>query len=754
MTLLCAVGAPASVLAQRSSRGVEVENMRVGFDASMSSVKSANSFKIGAWTPVWVQLKGGSERFSGFMELSVSDDDGTPTTFRMPVDVPANQSARFTAYGRPGSRQPEFTIRLINQDGRRVGGASQDTAMPQPPESIMPNESLILTMGRPQGVETIADLPGFQVATRGTTRSGTTGVEVVTARIDPQLGSMPGRWYGYDAARAVVIDTSDRETISALDALRGQPLVDWVARGGHLVVAVGANWQAVRDSVLGPILPGLPSGQEKVASLEALDTFAGSNKPITPPGTPPVMVTKLDDLQERNGSVLSVMSNMPLVVRGAHGFGRVTLITFDVDQKPFADWPDRSLFWVRALDLKRPRSDQAGAVGAMGGAGRIYQFGVSDLSSQLRVALEQFPGVKLIPFGWVAFFIFLYILLIGPGDYFFLKNVLKRMELTWITFPTIVVTVSLVAYYAAYVLKGNDLLVNKIDVVDIDQASGQMRGHTWISLFSPQNRDYTIRTTPLPLDRDSPPVAKTSSDSEPVRPPAGTEVVTTWFSAPEDQFGAMGNSGRRFSFAGSGYAYEPTAGVEWLENVRIPIWSTKCITSRWFGPATALVESDLQPAGTDRLAGIVINRQSVPLEDAIIAFGKQVYLLGKVAAGATVRVELTNDRNLAGLLKDKQKNYLSDQPWNRDHRIDRMDLMIAAMFHDSESTLSSERALANDPLHDLDLSGQLALQRPMLVARISRPGARLTLDNVPSEAKIDQLTVVRIILPLNKKPKS
>ena len=67
-------------------------------------------------------------------------------------------------------------------------------------------------------------------------------------------------------------------------------------------------------------------------------------------------------------------------------------------------------------------------------------YGVSDLSTILRTALEQFPGVKLIPFGWVAFFIFLYILLIGPGDYFFLKKVLKRMELTWITFPTIVLT--------------------------------------------------------------------------------------------------------------------------------------------------------------------------------------------------------------------------------------------------------------------------------------------------------------------------
>ena len=116
----------------------------------------------------------------------------------------------------------------------------------------------------------------------------------------------------------------------------------------------------------------------------------------------------------------------------------------------------------------------------------------------------------------------------------------------------------------------------------------------------------------------------------------------------------MGNSGRRFSFAGNGYSYQPTSGVEWLENVRIPIWSTKCITSRWFGPAAPLVDSELLPVGTDRLAGIVTNRQSVPLEDAILAFGKQVYQLGTLAPGATVRVELTRERNLSGLLKDRQ----------------------------------------------------------------------------------------------------
>ena len=47
-------------------------------------------------------------------------------------------SERFTAYVRPGGREPDITIRLFDASGRRVGGASQETAMPQPPDSLMP----------------------------------------------------------------------------------------------------------------------------------------------------------------------------------------------------------------------------------------------------------------------------------------------------------------------------------------------------------------------------------------------------------------------------------------------------------------------------------------------------------------------------------------------------------------------------------------------------------------------------------------
>lgn len=748
--LLLAAAGPA----RAASRPVEVENLWIGFG-------STNSFKVGTWTPVWVQLRGGEQRFEGIMEVSVADDDGTPTSYFTRVAVDARASVPVPAYVRPGARDPDLTIRLYDGNRRRVANVQQEAVLPQPPVSLSPHETMIVTMGRAPGVEGLPQLPGFRDGSTSSPGNPGAGDPIVVARIDPHVGRLPGRWYGYDGARTIVLDTADPEVLKSLDGLRGQPLVDWVRRGGHLVISVGANWQAVKDSVLAPILPGLPAGQEQVASLEALDTFAGSTRPITPPGSPKVMVTKLEEIARRGGVALSsVRTGLPLVVRGPAGFGRVTLIALDVssDNTLFSDWADRALFWARAVDLRSQRADSGTGPMFIGGAGRFNRWAISDLGGLLRAGLEQFPGVRLIPFGWVAFFIFLYILLIGPGDYFFLKKVLKRMELTWITFPTIVITVSLLAYYAAYLFKGNDLLVNQVDVVDIDQVDGLVRGETWAGMFSPQNRDYTMRVLPLPLDRDPTP-AEATSGGEPPRPAAGTEILMSWFSSPEDQFGAMGNSSRRFSFGNSGYAYGAYAdaggeagsgAVESLQGVRIPIWSTKCVTARWFGPAAPVVDSDLKPVGKDRLQGTVTNKLDVKLEDAMVAFDKRVYLVGTIEPHATIRVELArNDRDLSGYLKDERKRYVAPNPSDPDFKIDRSALMLDAMFHDSESQIGNDRAMGNDAMHEVDLTGQLALSRPMLVARVRRPGSRLILDNAPSPPKVDHATLLRVLLPLN-----
>ena len=709
-----------------------VENLRIGFAGSTRN----NLFKVGNWTPVWVQLKGGVDPFSGVIEIEVPDDAGVPTFFRQTVDVPAKGTSRVVSYARIGSRDPNLLIRFRDQDGKLVGQTLDGSNAVQF-DTILPGESLIVTLGKPQGVELVPTLPGFS-----NEKSATGGNELTIARIDTTSNSagLPARWYGYDAADAIVVDTDDKDLMEALTT-RGEGLVDWVHRGGHLIVSVGGNWQAVRDSALGPILPGLPSGQESLPSLEALDSFASATRSITPVGSPAVLVTKFEEIEKRGGKVLSETANVPLVIRGAQGFGRVTLVAISTNEKPFSEWADRPSFWLRAADIHRQSGGESASTGAAM-PGRLYQSGISDLSTQLHAALEQFPGVKLIPFGWVAFFIFIYILLIGPGDYFLLKKVFKRMELTWITFPLIVITVSSVAYFAAYIVKGKELKVNKVDMVDVDAASGMARGSTFFNLFSPQNRDYGITIVPNPLDADPKKVDATT------RPPAGTEVLISWYGVPESGFGGMGSSGR-IGFTGTGYTSLPDGGSERLEGVRVPIWATKAFSARWYGPSPVIAESDLIPVGIDRLAGSVTNRLNIPLKDAIVAFGKHVYQIGDLAPGATIQVELSQDRQLSNLIKSKGNEYLPGNVNNPNNKINRPDLMLALMFHDTETT-RVDRKLASNPLHYLDLTGQLALERPMLVARIDRPGSTLVMANTPSPPQIDQTTIVRVILPLGK----
>jgi len=738
VAVLVAAG-PAATAANRT---VEVENVRVGFQ---------ERFKVGTWTPVWVQLRGGVDGFSGIMELVTPDEDGTPTSIRQTVQVGPGGTQRVTAYVRPGSIDADFAmIRFVDgKTGRRAApevviGTSMGS---RPPDPLSQDDYQLLALGRPAGVELIPTLPGYN-ANRSNPSVPGRAREVSVARLQASDDLLPGRWYGYDAVDVIVLDTNDKEMLATIAAGRGEALRQWVERGGHLVVAASGNWQAVNDGPLGPMLPARLAGQMQVNPFDSLESFTGGSRQVAFENVA-TRVAKLEDVEARGGKVIASTLSTPLVVRGPYGFGRVTVVGLDVDTKPFAAWPDRTLFWVKALDLK---GANAGVDLNKPGSSRFIRADISDMATLLRRALDQFEGVRLIPFGWVAAFIVLYILLIGPGDYFFLKKVLKRMELTWITFPTIVVTVSLLAYYAAYVVKGTDLRVNKVDVVDLDLEAKVVRGTCWANLFSPQNRDYSVALVPAPLDREPP---SADPNAAAAAPPPGTEVVTTWFGAPEFGLRGMNTRSRGMGLGASGYGYGPTGKADELEGVRIGIWSTKGFVARWFGPAPAagtVLDADLQVVGTDRLAGTITNRLAVPLEDTIVAFGKQVYYnVGTIAPGQTVEIDKTLDRTLANYLADPPRratffpvNYYG----NQGERISRPDLIREMMFHDSD-TLGQE--MVPSRLHrELDLTGQLALGRPMLVARIDRPAARLVLGNASGAAKTEQTTMLRVILPLKK----
>jgi hypothetical protein len=78
----------------------------------------------------------------------------------------------------------------------------------------------------------------------------------------------------------------------------------------------------------------------------------------------------------------------------------------------------------------------------------------------------------------------------------------------------------------------------------------------------------------------------------------------------------------------------------------------------------------------------------------------------------------------------------------------RADLIREIMFHQSNPT--GQETIASRSHSDLDLTGMLALGRPMIVAQVDRPGTQLLVDGSSDIAKTSQTTVLRVILPIKK----
>ncbi len=727
-------GLLATGAAHAAEEPITIESIRVGFQ---------DRFKPGTWTPVWVDLKAGSANFNGVVEVVVTDDDGTPTAFRREFSAPARgEIVQVSTYARPGRHDVDFIVRVYDAATGRMAASRTFNNV----EPLNRGQTLLLTIGRVSGVDQV---PGVAVTGPEAPVTSAVGgqIMVVPLRVP---GGIPARWYGYEAAEVVVLNTNQQEALEALNAGRGEALKAWVRNGGHLVVTIGEKWQTVLGSVLEPLLPALPSGRERLNDLGTLESFAKSSRPIVPVGEKAMLVTTLDPVEARGGRDIGTSN---LVVRGHYGFGRVTVVGLDVDQRPFSDWPDRKDFWVKVLDLGRRAGEGETSNSNTVAVSGFYQSQVFDVGGALHQSMEQFAGVRLVPFGYVAFFVFLYILLIGPGDYFFLKKVVKRMELTWVTFPLIVVTVSTLAYAAAFAVKGTELKVNKVDALDVDQTTGLVRGSTYFTIFSPQNRDYDLSVAPVPTDREAPSPIAAESDKR----AAGVETLVSWFGAPEGPLGGPGGSGGGLSLSAGSYAYEPMGEPRTLQGVRVPIWTTKAFRGRWFGVAgAAVVDADLSNSGDERLAGTITNRLPRALRNTLLIRGTRYYDLGELKPGQTKAIGELNPSTLStkidGILQrlpGTSANRSGDQPPpDTSGMARRAEFVFAAMFRDAGTITGSP--VGNLTTHDLDLSGQLALDRPMLVAEVDGPAATIGLGKITSVPKVEQTTVIRVILPPEK----
>jgi hypothetical protein len=199
-----------------------------------------------------------------------------------------------------------------------------------------------------------------------------------------------------------------------------------------------------------------------------------------------------------------------------------------------------------------------------------------------------------------------------------------------------VVIFSVATYQLAFWMKGKQLLLNQVDLVDVDLTTGQVRGQTWFNVFSPNSTTYNVSVTPrLPGSEG---VAATADEvgAAPAPAPAppaadGMRTVVSWLGLPGEALGGMERSGSPGLFQGS-YEFAPQSDTDrenprpmTMQNVPIQVWSSKSFTARWTKPADSqppAIAFNLRRRG-DRIQGTLRNPMDVALKDCLLVFRAQ-----------------------------------------------------------------------------------------------------------------------------------
>lgn len=726
---------------------ITVKNVRVGFPAGPfvnekdESGQPITLFKAGKWSPIEVTL--GYELSSPLSDteleviVGMPDCDDLIGEVRQRIPVPKNERGEALMVPplslKPGSLSTEVTI--------QVRGVPSGKLLAEPYRqrltALSPSRYLILSVG--SSMESLS-LPRKEAHGGETDSLGNPWVQLAVA----DERTLTNHWFDLDAVDLLVLQPRVLDFIQQ-DLRKLKAIAEWTRRGGRLLISRSAARaiQTVKPvSDLVPATLGDDRGVSEIALVLPSSprfVFKDSQRSrillqrYQPIAERPFLTRLLSDEREEP---------VPLVVQSTYGLGRVTLVAFDLDIDALGKFPQRDVFWEWLLNVagsRLPSGSEPIMVGQIGDDDDKY-------ITRQQNNLEFFEGIPVVSFGWVAILILLYLLVIGPLEYLVLKRLLKRMELTWLTFPIIVATICGGTALAAMELKGTELRINKVDLVEIDLTGERgMTGQTWFTVFSPK-----IQSTPIVLEPNW-------------NEGSGSEVVLSWF-------GKVKNA--RQSLFRRTYAYADEYSR--LENVPLQVWSTKSFKADWATmTAKPLMASTLRMAEADsnQITGSITSHLPMELlEGAQLIYRDRITpvppllkgvprFLSTSSQGALATSWLQNAMTQKDLIPASRSARAAKGEFEDDPRFELWPLLFHELvqgqfnrgFNVSNRELDQSWRVGEKSPHEAILIARIGRKEGPAEAIMNAPSSpsRLRLNGIES-GKLRQETYIRVFIPIGK----
>ena len=684
-----------------------------------------NTIRLGKWVPITVTPKH-SQKITQ-IELQTRDGADVPVTYQSKHDsLAAGSSVQVLA--RFGRKSNSFKLKVFTDDG-----ATTDMLVPLTNTQILLSvQPLILTIERDcQITQAINDDPIAQASDDNRW----------VAKQVVDLAGLPDSWLAYDAVDTMFLLTNDTQLLAELSEKQLNAIEAWVRHGGKLIISASPehslDWFAP-GKLLARFAPSEIKDTGEFSNSSRLERFAQSRKQLLKSNDPPIETVTIESSSQK---VWVVDENRaPLIVQRAMGLGSIVFVAFDLKQPKVVAWPSYSEL-IRVLSQgKDTRGDGSQSISSLGSG--MMHLGFTDIVGQLFAPMEQFSKVQFVPFTAIAILIGLYILCIGPLDYFLLRKVFKRMELTWITFPLFSLLFCGLAVGISLWSRPHALQANQLEIIDIDATDSSCRGFVWTNFYSP---------TGDVLDLQMPTTNSLDLSIE--------ESMTSWHGQPGDGLGGM-NGGSVATAIIPGYTQ--SIGLDQvssqLRSFPIPVSSSRAVFTDWKAKAPLQIRSNLTfRKGIDEIVGSFKNPLDRELVNCRLYHGNWAYVLdGPLAAGDVVDIATeTSSKRIQAILNRKQ---VDEEDQNRsfatrwelsEMNVGRIAEMM--MFYEIAGG-SNYTGLSHGYQGRTDMSELLTSQRAILVGELKGQGSRLEVTSANRQAgdpEYDQVTTfVRIVLPV------
>jgi hypothetical protein len=556
--LLVALALPVTATTGEAAAPVSL-SVRVGYQGV---------YKTQEWMPVSIDVTNNGPDLQGVIQLEsvFSSQPGlpSPATYETPLSLAAGASKHLRSYAMVNpSAGLTLTVRVL-QNGRQV--ATQTT-----------------TGGTNAGalIGVLSDDPAaldeFAAVHPG-------GISAHVAHLQSQ--DLADSAIVLRAFDLIAIDDYATDTLTSAQK---SALRDFVMNGGSLLLGTGASWRKTLAGIPSDLQPLAPTGTATIVP-RALGTSSVVEVATGTPGRAEVWLAE---------------GSQPLLLESHLGGGLVTLATFDWNQPAVAAAVEnRSLLrQIMVRDLSGGTGQQAGPIGFGGGFSTALGSpgnSISERSNALSGVLGDLPALDLPSLQLTGLLVLVYVLLVGPINFFVLGR-MRRRELSWITIPLIAVIVAGGAYGIGVGTKGRSVQSNQVAILHVTPGSERAYQETYTGIMAPTRGDYQVNVS-------------------------GAPVFISPLSA-NGNFGASTNE----------TLIDPSTNAVTLQG--ITAFSLRGFATESLASTPQLI-AHVQLSG-GKLTGRVENHSAMAFDDALVMAGDSYQKLGALAPGAAVDIQLS-----------------------------------------------------------------------------------------------------------------